>query len=101
MNNFDYNNIKDMSLSSLTDHLLSLNGTEFSILACIIGYALTINTTINEQASLGNFFELLGQFILTTSAQNYKVKSQNLPSIQDIESQIKNIYEILNSLNIN
>ena len=28
MNNFDYNNIKDMSLSSLTDHLLSLNGTE-------------------------------------------------------------------------
>ena len=89
MNNFDYNNIKDMSLSSLTDHLLSLNGTEFSILACIIGYALTINTTINEQASLGNFFELLGQFILTTSAQNYKIKSQNIPSIQDIETQIK------------
>ena len=91
----NYSKFKDLSLSSLIDKLLSLSGEELSILACILGFAITSNTTIEEQDSIGNFFELLGEFILTTSAQNYKLQSSKLPSSQELKSEIDNLYNII------
>jgi hypothetical protein len=73
MNNYDFSKFQNLSFSSLVDHILSLSGEEFAIFACILGYAIASSTDINEQDSLGNFFELLGQFLLTVSAQNYKI----------------------------
>ena len=98
MTNFDYDEYKNMSFSSLVEALLSMSGTELSILASVIGYALTINTTINEQNSLGNFFELLGQFILTSSSQTYKLQSTNIPSHIELQNQINHLYSLINKL---
>lgn len=95
MDNFDYSKFKDLSFSSLIDKLLSLSGEELSILACILGFALANGTTIQEQNSIGNFFELLGQFILTTAAQNYKLQSHFSPSSQELKSQIDHLYNII------
>ena len=93
MENFDFNRYKNISFSSLIDELLLLSGTELSILACLLGYALTVNTSIRDQNSLGNFFELLGQFILTSSAQNYKLESDKSPQTQDMQQQINELYK--------
>lgn len=95
MNDFDFSKFKDFSISSLKEKILSLKGEELSIVACILAFVLTSNTTINEQNSIGNFFELVGQFILTSAAQNYKLKSQSSPSISDLENQIEYIMSVL------
>ena len=101
MTSFDYDKYKNMSFSSLIEALLSMSGTELSILASVIGYALTINTTVNEQDSLGNFFELLGQFILTSSAQTYKLQSNNSPSLDELQNQINHLYSLINKMRRN
>lgn len=98
MTNFDYDNYKNMSFSSLIDALLSMSGTELSILASVIGYALTINTTINEQNSLGNFFELIGQFLLTSASQQYKIESTNSPSLEELQNQINYLHSLINRI---
>jgi len=94
MENFDFDKIKEISISSLLDILLSLNGTEISILACILGYALTVNTTVNEQSVIGNFLELMGQFVLTSSAQTYNINSKNTTSNNELQKQINDLYKM-------
>ena len=94
MDKFDFNSFKNTSISSFIDQLLTLNGTELSVLACLLGYSLTINTTINQQSALGNFFELLGQFILTSSSQSYNLKSQTSTSNDDLQAQINELYKM-------
>ena len=83
-----------MSISSFIDQLLTLNGTEISVLACILGYSLTVNTTINQQSTLGNFFELIGQFILTSAAQTYNLKSKTSTNNNDLQAQINELYKM-------
>ena len=94
MDNFDYSKLKEMSISSLFDLLLSLNGTEISILACILGYALTVNTSVNEQSVIGNFLELMGQFVLTSSAQTFNINSKKVSSNSELEKQINELYKM-------
>ena len=65
MNQFINNDYK-----SLADYLFSFNGNEFAIIASIIGYVISQNLSIDEVNSLGNFFECVGQFMLSKSAQD-------------------------------
>ncbi|MDE5714973.1 MAG: hypothetical protein K2I42_02465 [Anaeroplasmataceae bacterium] len=64
-------------ITKLSELLLSLNPYEFSTLAFLIGILLCEGLSADEQNSLGNFYELLGQTILTVGAQK-----QNLDDIQ-------------------
>ena len=89
-NNFNYENFKNMNCNGFIDHLLSLSANELSLLAIAIGYGLTINTDINQQNSLGNFFELLGQLLLTISAQNIQLQP-NYPSRSQLQEQINQL----------
>lgn len=69
----DYKPFEDFmnqDFKSFSDSLFSLNAYEFSLIATIIGFAISPTLTINQQNSLGNFLELLGQVILTINAQN-------------------------------
>lgn len=65
MNQFLNNDYK-----GLADYLFSFNGNEFAIIASIIGYIISQNLSIDEVNSLGNFFECVGQFMLSKSAQD-------------------------------
>lgn len=65
MNQFINNDYK-----SLADFLFSFSGNEFAILSSIVGFIISQNLKIDEANSLGNFFEAIGQFILTKAAQD-------------------------------
>lgn len=48
----------------------------FSLIAVGIAYALVGDLNVNEQNSLGNWFELLGQYMLTHAAQQQLMKAR-------------------------
>lgn len=48
----------------------------FSLIAVGVGYVLVNELTTNEQNSLGNWFELLGQYILTHAAQQQLIEAR-------------------------
>lgn len=55
--------------STLANLLSSLTPFELTTLGVIFGYFLSISIPITELNSLGNWFELVGQILLTYSAQ--------------------------------
>lgn len=86
----EYQKFINQDFDSFSNWLFSLNAYEFSLIASIIGFVISPPLTINQQGSLGNFFELLGQVILTINAQNTTLyQSSFKPSVikPHIESQ--------------
>jgi hypothetical protein len=61
---------------SLADYLFSFTGNEFSIISSIIGFVISQNLTIDQANSLGNFFELICQFMITKAAQDQVLQSK-------------------------
>lgn len=49
--------------------LSDLSPLEFGVLGCIIGIILSATLSSDDLNSLGNFFELVGQVMLTVQAQ--------------------------------
>ena len=84
---FNYNSFKDMSCSSFFDYLLTLSSHELSLLAVGLGYLFSANLTPNQQNSLGNFFELIGQLLLALSAQEYVLQSPHT-SVKQLQQEI-------------
>lgn len=70
MDSEHFEKFANQDFESFSDWLFSLNAYEFSLIATMIGFAISPTLTVNQQNSLGNFFELLGQVILTINAQN-------------------------------
>ncbi|MCM1197093.1 MAG: hypothetical protein NC310_08530, partial [Roseburia sp.] len=69
----------------------------------ILGILLSEGLNYNEQASLGNFYNLLGEVIQTIGAQGQNLdssSSQQAPNIdatiQTLKGKIGNIEEIIN-----
>ena len=89
MDNINYEQFKNMSCSSFLDYLLSLSGNELSLLAIGLGFLLSSNIDTNKQNSLGNFLELMGQTLLTISAQNMVLQSS--PSRIELQQQINDL----------
>lgn len=63
------NNNSSDKTKSIISIINSLSPFEFTFLASVVGYVLAFNLTPNEQNALGNWFELVGQTLLTFSAQ--------------------------------
>ncbi|MDE6013366.1 MAG: hypothetical protein K2G50_00315 [Anaeroplasmataceae bacterium] len=87
-------------LTSLSLLLLSLNPYEFSTLGFIIGFILTNGLTNDQLSALGNFYELVGQTILTIQSQQL-VSAPAVPddtidqSISMLKNKIGNIEQII------
>ena len=60
------NNCTFISFANLISELSPI---EFTTLGVIVGYVLTVSLDVQTQNSLGNWFELVGQILLTASAQ--------------------------------
>ena len=86
-NEFDFNNFQNMNCNSFINYLLTLSANELSLLAVGLGYLLSANTNANQQSSLGNFFELIGQLLLALSAQNIQLQP-NYPTRQQLLNEI-------------
>lgn len=69
MNNQTVNNFANLDYKNFSDLLLSLSPLELTALGCILGIYIAIPLNRNASNSLGNFFELIGQVMLTYSAQ--------------------------------
>lgn len=87
-------------LKSFINWLMNLSPLEFTTLAVITGYYLSCNLTVDEQNSIGNWFELLGQIILTFNAQGSSQQfSLTKKQYDEINYHIMNLYNKINSNN--
>ena len=95
----EFSKFVNQDYKSFSKWLFSLNAYEFTLIATVAGFLISPTLTINEQNSLGNFFELLGQVVLTINAQGSTLKQRHAknsyisPSIEssNIEEEIINI----------
>lgn len=90
----------DMSCNAFIDMLLSLNPYDLTTLAFSIGMILAPTVTISQQYSLGNFFELIGQTLVTINAQESYLQPSS-PSRLELNEKIKKLEKELNNLKRN
>ena len=64
------NDFLNVDYQTFSDFLFSFTGNEFALVGSLIGYFIGQDLTADKQSSLGNFFELIGQVLLTISSQN-------------------------------
>lgn len=88
MENECFDNFINQDFKSFSSWLFTLNPYEFTFFATLIGFVISPSLTINEQNSLGNFFELLGQVILTINAQGTTLR-QKKNSISHIKNRLE------------
>lgn len=85
----EFNEFVNKDYKSFSKWLFSLDAYTFTLIGTIAGFVISPTLTINEQNSLGNFFELLGQVILTINAQGTTLeqrKNKNSSIKPEIES---------------
>lgn len=75
-NNNSFDDFLNVDYKSFSDFLFSFTGNEFAVIGSLIGYFIGQNLNIDEQNSLGSLFELIGQVLLTISAQNQVIQNK-------------------------
>lgn len=105
MDNDAYKKFMDQDFRELALWIYSLNGYEFTLIATLVGLLISKPLTINQQNSLGNFFEQIGQTMLTIGAQNQTIKhkkkqisTMSKTNLNDLEDEINKIKEELYQL---
>ena len=63
------NKFKNEDISSYSQILSNLSPLEFISLGCIISIIISQSINPNEQNTIGNFLEMVGQILLTSYAQ--------------------------------
>ena len=100
MENF-FDNINKKDVSSIADYLQKLSPLEYISLGCILAITISQCTNPNQQNTLGNFLEMIGQILLTSYAQATVVNPKYISaSICETEALKKQIDLILKKLNI-
>ncbi len=103
MDNKAFNDFLNQDFKGLSNWIYSLNPYEFTLIACLVGFGIAPFLTANQQNSMGNFFEQIGQTLLTIGAQNMTVSQQNTPSnnqiIEELERIKREIIRIRNEFN--
>ena len=91
----EFSNIKDFGkwISELTP-------LEFTTIGTIIGYLISSVLTVQEQNSVGNWFELVGQIILTFNAQESLRLPPTTQQYCNLVNQVNKLQDELNQLKI-
>lgn len=105
MNNNAYEDFINQDFSKLANWIYNFNGYEFTLVATLIAFLIAPGMSINEQNALGNFFEQIGQTLLTIAAQNQTVKHKRKQistmsnnGTDDLREEIRRIKEELYQL---
>lgn len=97
--NINVGNNPNYDFSEFADWLFSLSGTDFVIIGTIAALLISNRLTLNQQNSIGNFFDLVGEAILTFNAQEItryeRTTNPNNLSIGDLNNKINYLYNEL------
>ena len=63
------NNDQKVCNFSIPFSILSLPAEQFTLVATVLGFLLSKNLSVIQQSSLGNFFQTLGQILVTIAGQ--------------------------------
>ena len=97
--------IKINAITAISKLILKLNPMELTALAIVIGYLFTEGLDAYQVQSIGNFFELIGQTIITYGTQMENINEDNNNrsiGIEDailiLKNKIGNIEKIITEL---
>ena len=93
MENTNLNEIKNFA-----NWIDSLSPLEFTTLGTIIGYLISSVLSVQEQNSIGNWFELVGQIILTFNAQGTLTLPPSPNQYCNLENEVKKLQNEINLL---
>ena len=100
MNDF-FKNLEASKIKNFSNSLNKLSPTEFVSFGSIIAIILTQYIDPNEQNTLGNFLEMIGQFLLTSYAQatvtNPCYINFSLKQGEEMQKQIDYLFSKINS----
>ncbi len=71
------NKEQEKKIIEFANYLLNLTPNEITILASFIGLFFSQFLTPNQQNVLGNFFELIGQVLITMGAQGQYITADD------------------------
>lgn len=98
MDNKYFEEFSNYDFKGFSNWLFGLNSYEFSFIASLLGFLISPSLNLNEQNSLGNFLELLGQVILMINSQWVTIKQKNrmnssikITNIIDIKKEINDL----------
>lgn len=90
------NNYNQEEIKNFASWILTLSPFEFTTLATITGYIISMSLTTAEQNSIGNWLELVGQIILTFNAQ---AAANTPPSAAQYCNLVKKVQELERKIN--
>lgn len=70
----NFNNFINQDFKSLSDWINTLNPYEFALVGVIAAFIIAQTLNANQQNSIGNFLEEIGQILLTISSQTITVE---------------------------
>lgn len=71
------NKVQEEKIIDFANYLLNLTPNEITLLASFLGLFFSQFLTPNQQNVLGNFFELMGQVLITMGAQGQYITADN------------------------
>lgn len=80
------------NISDFSKWLMSLSPEEFTIISVVTAFVISQFLNTNEQNAIGNWFENVGQILLTISAQAFLLQPD--VTIDDIKELKKEISEL-------
>lgn len=96
-----FNNFNNKDISSFADYLQKLSPLEYISIGCILAITISQCTNPNQQNTLGNFLEMVGQILLTSYAQASVVDPKYISaSICETEALKKQIDLLFKKINI-
>ena len=93
----DEENLKNSNIS-FGDFIDNLSPYDFTILGTFIGFLFSFGLNPGQQNSLGNWFELIGQVLLTISAKSSATISNQeyenlLNDVEKLKTDLKKYYK--------
>lgn len=89
-NNSSFENFINQDFTLFSKWLSSINSYEFALYGVLAAFLIAPTLNANEQNSLGNWLEEVGQILLTISAQTFNTNNSNYSSA-DMENIINYI----------
>ena len=89
--------ITEKDFSAFADWIFSLSGLDYTIAATTIAILISTKLDVNQQNSIGNFFFLIGQVLITMNAQditqNERCNNPEKLTIGDLNKKINYLYQ--------
>lgn len=80
--NTSFENFINHDFNLLSKWLNSVNSYEFTLYGVVAAFLIAPTLNANEQNSLGNWLEVVGQILLSISSQTFNLNNSNFSSAE-------------------